>query len=102
MSYEKLNHYTWVAKDGKTTLQKRFSQIPEKRKQERKPSSRRNKNYTAFCKELFQDRKFISVKDLNKEISTKIHLNFTWYKKRMLALKLIKIENRVVKPGENL
>lgn len=111
MSFEKINGYTWVLGDGTKTIEERCKLIDEqslcksenflKEKKYRRPLDQNNV-YRKFCREIFQERKFISRAEFNREILKKFNSNTSFYRRRMLSLKYITEKNKLIKPTEEL
>ena len=110
MSFKKINSYTWVFDDGKKSLQEKQQLIDEqsicksnnflKEKKYRRPKDQK-KVYEKFINEVFADRKFISQKDFHHLILQKFNANTSFYRKRMIDLKLITEKNLLIKPYDN-
>ncbi|ANF51728.1 hypothetical protein A0O34_14985 [Chryseobacterium glaciei] len=101
----KLNSYTRVLNDGKTSFEEKKKLLEQKSiskssgyKAEKKIIvSNRNSNYKKFCREVFKKRDFISQKEFHSLIILKFNGNVTWYRKRMIELGLISEKNKLIK-----
>lgn len=105
----KLNTYTRVLNDGKTSSEEKKKLLEQKSiskssdyKAEKKiivPDrvSNRNSDYKKFCREVFKKRDFISQKEFHTLIILKFNGNVTWYRKRMIDLGLITEKNKLIK-----
>lgn len=105
--FQKINSYTRVLDDGKKTLQERKDLINQnslsksdnylKEQRNRRPVDQ-EKLYKKFVDEVFQDRKFISQIQFHTLITKKFNSSYTYYRRRMIELKLITQENKIIKP----
>lgn len=108
MAFKKINSYTWIFDDGKTSLQEKQRLIDEQsvskssdfwNERQKKPrrSADQDKLYKKFVNEVFRDRSFISQKDFNRLIREKINRSPTWYRNRMIEMELITEKNKLIK-----
>lgn len=96
MKYQKINSKTWVL--GKYQHTPKPDALLEEPKPEKRTRNANNaKAYRTFCRSVFENRSFICIKEFNKLISQHFNQNATYYRNRMLALGLIKIEHKIVK-----
>lgn len=101
----KINSYTRVLNDGKTSLeeqkklldQKSISKSSEYKETKKITVTNRNNDYKKFCREVFKSRDFISQKEFHALIIEKFNGNVTWYRKRMIDLGLIIEKNKLIK-----
>lgn len=106
-----INSYTRVLHDGSKTLEERKDLINKnslsksdnylKDRRNRRPVDQ-EKLYKKFVDEVFQDRKFISQIQFHILIRKKFNSSCTFYRRRMLELKLITQENKIIKPFKPL
>lgn len=107
MAFKKINSYTWVLADGKTSLQEKEHLINEqslsksfnflKEEKRRKPADQ-DKNYRKFINEVFRERNFISQREFNQLLKSNFNSSPTWYRKRMIDIGLITEKNKLIKP----
>lgn len=107
MTFKKINSYTWVLDDGKTSLQEKQRLINEqslskstnflKEKKYRRPADQ-EKIYRKFINDVFRERSFISQKEFNDLLKIKFNSSPTWYRKRMIELGFIAENNKLIKP----
>lgn len=105
MSYEKINNFTWVVKDGKKTVRDKMNiYLPKEQERisRKQRITEREKRYRCFLEKIFSTQLFVSKKILSKHIKEEWHANTSWYIKRFVQLGLIKEEYNVIKPGMNL
>lgn len=107
MVYEKVNPYTWVIGKNKGVTKERYAKSlaasQELATAKKGLNIRRTQEYKEFCKEVFQDKSFICLKEFRQLIGQHIHKNnHTWYVERMKDLGLITEKHKVIKPGDNL
>lgn len=105
MTFKKINSYTWVLDDGKTSLQEKQRLIDEqslskssnflKEKKYRRPVDQ-DKIYQKFVNEVFRDRSFISQREFNQLLKLKFNSSPTWYRNRMIEKGLIKEANKLI------
>lgn len=104
MAFQKINSYTWVQDGGKKTLDEVKKLIDERSlaksddyiEKKKKAPENQLRNYRKFCSKVFEDRKFISAPEFNKLITQHFNQNSTYYRTRMLQLKLIIAKNKVI------
>ena len=72
--------------------------VSQKLEQKTPVKSIRNneKEYKKLLNQIFNDKKFISEKLLNKNLKERFGAS-TWYRKRMMSLNMITINNGIVK-----
>lgn len=107
MAFIRINSYTWVLDDGKTSLQEKQRLINEqslskstnflKEKKNRRPVDQ-GKIYGKFIAEVFKERNFISQKEFNQLLRFKFNSSPTWYRRRMIEIGLITENNKLIKP----
>lgn len=104
MTFLQINSYTRVLDDGKKTLDQRKELLNRQslcKSSEFKIEIVEKKepiNYKKFCNKIFSDRHFISRKEFHNLILEHFGSNCSWYRKRMLDLKLISEKNKLIKP----
>lgn len=102
----KVNKYTWVVGKNKGIAQNRFTNAPQNGAEKiptKKPvKESRTAEYRAFCKEVFQSRQFVCLREFRVLVKQKIHPNTSYYIQRMKDLGLITEKHKVIKPGDNL
>lgn len=104
MAFQKINSYTWIQGGGKKTLNEVKKLIDERSlaksdnyaEHKKKVPENQMRNYRQFCSKVFEDRKYISEPEFNKLIAQHFNQNSTYYRKRMLQLKLIIAKNKVI------
>lgn len=99
----KVNKYTWVVGKNKNTTEERFAQpkIIHKETNTQIPPKReyRTKEYQEFCQSIFQNRKFVCVREFRTLVKQKIHPNTSYYIQRMKDLGLITEKHKVIRPN---
>lgn len=103
--FYKLNSYTRVLNDGKTSFEdtkrlldeKSISKSSDYKEIKKAAVTNRNSDYKKFCREVFKNRDFISQKEFHSLIILKFNGNVTWYRKRMIDLGLITEKNKLIK-----
>lgn len=104
MKFHKINSYTWIEHSEKKTLEEVKELINERSlaksdgysEKKKKVPANQLQNYRKFCTQVFEDRKFISETEFNKLITQHFNQNSTYYRKRMLQMKLITEKNKVI------
>ena len=105
MKLKQLNRYTWV--QGKGGIEERFRKH-EREKEERKESFLSERKYRkageqlqlykAFVEEVFEDRAYCNFTEFNKKICQRFNSSSTYYRTRMIELKLIQEKNKLITP----
>jgi hypothetical protein len=103
--YIQINSYTKIlatSQEHAEELQKKTF-VPEKIKDPNYLKIKKNRNhheqkklYKKFCNKVFKERNFINMKDFNQLILEHFNTNSTYYRKRMVVLKLIEIRQKLI------
>ncbi len=103
MKFHKINSYTWIQPTGKKSIDEIKKLIDEKSltktdrfMESRSTDEKQSPDYEAFCSKVFRERKFIPQIEFHRMIAENFNTNVTFYRQRMEAKGLIKVENRIV------
>ncbi|MFL9835016.1 hypothetical protein [Chryseobacterium terrae] len=65
-------------------------------------NERNYKQLAYFCRKIFKERKFVSEREFNLLIQQQLNPCSTRYRRYMMSLELIALQNRLIVPGKNL
>lgn len=111
MAIKKINNHTWVVASTQVEIEKftekldqtSITKCEQYRKNFRKTGrtariNNRKNEFQHFVKDVFEERKFICQKEFYELIKKHIGFDATYYKRRMLKLKMIHERNLVITP----
>ena len=107
MSFIKVNSYTRLLASSSKTIEDQKALIDNNslaksdtfvQETKKATAKRSTEDYKKFCRNQFDDRKFIPQAEFNQNITKHFNGNASFYRKRMEKLQLITVKNRVVYP----